>query len=408
MFDEDVVLPQYGSASFAELPHTVRHLLTGQGEGAFPHETLGALDRRWKKVALLFIDAFGWRFCQSRLERYPFLQRFAQNGIAQKITAQFPSTTAAHVTCIHTGLTPIQSGVFEWQYYEPRVDRIIMPLLFSPVGTRLRNALEDVEPEEILPTQTIYRDLEDQGIRSCAFQPALHLVSPYARLTYDGAEVVPYRTLAEGLVSLKERIAAETYPSYFFFYFDGIDQVGHTQGPTSPHIDAEIDAFLTAADRILGEGIDGDTLLLLVADHGMAEVDPKTTLYLNVHPDFIGVERFLRRNNAGELLVPAGSCRDMFLYINDGMLEEAQAFLDMRLRGHSQVLRCDELVRNGLFGPGPTSEAFASHIGDLLLLPKAGESIWWYERGKFEQKHYGAHGGLTAAEMEVPLLARPY
>jgi hypothetical protein len=408
LFEEDVVLPQYGSGSFAELPQTVRYALTGQGDSSFSRERLGALDQRWKKVALLFIDAFGWRFCQSRLEQYPFLRRFAENGIAQKITAQFPSTTAAHVTCIHTGLTPIQSGVYEWQYYEPRVDRIIMPLLFSPIGTRLRNALEDVEPEEILPTQTIYRDLEDAGIRSCAFQPALHLVSPYARLTYDGAEVVPYRTLAEGLTSFKERLKAETYPSYFFFYFDGIDQVGHTQGPGSAHIDNEIDAFLTVADRILGEGIDDDTLLLLVADHGMAEVDPKTTLYLNVHPDFVGIERFLRRDNDGGLLVPAGSCRDMFLYINDGMLEEAQAFLDLRLRSHSQVFRCDELVRHGLFGPGPSSEAFDAHIGDLMILPKAGESVWWYERGKFEQKHYGAHGGLTAAEMEVPLLARSY
>jgi predicted AlkP superfamily pyrophosphatase or phosphodiesterase len=406
MFDEDAVLPQYGSASFAELPQTVRYLLTGQGGPglALPAE----LDRRWQKVVLCFIDAFGWRFCQSRLDDYPFLRRFGEQGLVKKITSQFPSTTAAHVTCIHTGLTPGQSGVFEWQYYEPLVDRIIMPLLFSPVGTRLRNALEDVEPEEILPIGTIYRELEEAGVRSYAFQPALHLISPYARLTYDGAEVVPYRTLSEGLVSLKECLRAESEPSYFFFYFDGIDQVGHTQGPGSAHIDAEIDAFLTVADRVLGAGDGDDTLLMVVADHGMMEVDPKTTIYLNLHPDFAGVERFLRRNNNDELLVPAGSCRDMFLYINEGRLEEAQAFFEMRLQGRVDVVRADELVRRGLFGPTPTSEAFDSHVGDLVLLPKRGESVWWYERGKFEQEHFGAHGGLSAQEMEVPFLVRPY
>ncbi len=408
MFDREVVLPQYGTRSFADLPQTVRHALTGRGGPGLSSEILGPLNRRWKKVALFFIDAFGWRFCQPRLHSSPFLRRFVEGGVAEKITAQFPSTTAAHVTCMHTGMPPIESGVYEWQYYEPLVDQIVVPLLFSPVGTKTRNALVDVEPEEILPTQTIYRDLEEMGIRSCAFQPALHLISPYARLTYDGADVVPYRTLAEGLTSLKVRLHAETDPSYFFFYFDGIDQVGHVQGPDSEHMGAEVDAFLATAEGVLGEGADGDTLLIVVADHGMAAIDPRTTIYLNIEPEFDGVERFLRRSGSGQLLVPAGSCRDMFLYIKEGLLDEAQAFLEMRLSGRASVLRCADLVASGLFGPGAPSEAFSAHMGDLVILPHEGHSVWWYERGKFEQNHYGAHGGLTAAEMEIPFLARPY
>ena len=183
MFDTEVVLPEYGGRSFADLPQMVRYALTGQGHSGLSSELIGPVDRRWKKVALFFIDAFGWRFCQPRLRSDPFLRRFVEGGVAEKMTAQFPSTTAAHVTCIHTGMPPVESGIYEWQYYEPLIDQIVVPLLFSPAGSKMRNALEDVEPEEILPTQTVYRDLEEMGIRSCAFQPALHLVSPYARLT---------------------------------------------------------------------------------------------------------------------------------------------------------------------------------------------------------------------------------
>jgi len=40
-----------------------------------------------------------------------------------------------------------------------------------------------------------------------------------------------------------------------------------------------------------------------------------------------------------------------------------------------------------------------------VILSYRYESIWWYEKGKFEQKFYGHHGGLTPQEMEIPLLA---
>jgi hypothetical protein len=29
--------------------------------------------------------------------------------------------------------------------------------------------------------------------------------------------------------------------------------------------------------------------------------------------------------------------------------------------------------------------------------------VWWYEKGKYEQKFFGHHGGLTPQEMETIL-----
>jgi len=40
----------------------------------------------------------------------------------------------------------------------------------------------------------------------------------------------------------------------------------------------------------------------------------------------------------------------------------------------------------------------------LVVLPFADESVRWYEKDKFEIKSYGAHGGLTPDEIEIPLL----
>ena len=91
---------------------------------------------------LILLDGFGWRFFEKVVEAYPALRRFAAADGVAKLTAQFPSTTAAHITCLHTGLEVGQSGVYEWQYYEPQLDAIITPLLFSYAGTKERDQLK--------------------------------------------------------------------------------------------------------------------------------------------------------------------------------------------------------------------------------------------------------------------------
>ena len=406
----DFVKPEYGSRCFSEIPQLVEHLLVDGPAPPLPAEILDATSADCEAVVLFFVDAFGWRFFEKYRDQYPFLDRISRTGAVTQLTSQFPSTTTAHVTCVHTGLPVGQSGLFEWNYYEPTLDAIIVPLMYSFAGQRERGTLTaaGVDPAQILPTRTIYRELKRQGVRSFAFQPRAHMGSAYAWTTFKGASVIPYTTLAEGLVNLGAKLEGRQGPAYYFFYFDGIDSIGHQYGPTSEQIEAEIDAFLTVLDRLFTQRLQGKldkTLLLLTADHGMVETDPGRTLYLNRGDRLAGTERFLKTNRKGELLVPGGgSCRDMFLYIREELLEEAHDFLAERLEGRAEVRLVREMAAEGYFGPEPFAPEFAARAGDLVILPYKNESVWWYEKGKFEQKHWGHHGGLTPEEMEIPLL----
>jgi hypothetical protein len=47
-------------------------------------------------------------------------------------------------------------------------------------------------------------------------------------------------------------------------------------------------------------------------------------------------------------------------------------------------------------------------VADLVILPYNGETVWWYEKGRYEMLFYGHHGGLTPNELEIPLLALAY
>ena len=377
-------------------------------EGGF----VGILDRvrnafssgTYDAVVLFLVDGFGWRFFE-RFQDSPFLKRLARGGQIEKLISQFPSTTAAHVTAIHSGWTVGQSGVYEWIYYEPLVDALISPLLFSYAGSRYRNDLTSsgIHPPLLYPRSVFYPELQKLGVQSFVFGSHDYSPSTFSNVVTAGAEILPYKSLSEALTNLGLLLEKQTQPTYVHFYFDQIDSTAHAYGPTAPQTEAEIETFLLTMEyffeRIFKEK---KILFLMTADHGQVEVDPATTIYLNRDPRFTGIERFLKTNRKGQLLVPAGSARDMFLYVKEGQLEDAQSFLAPRLEGKADVVKTEALIENGYFG-AEISPRFRERVGNLVILPYRYESVWWYEKGKFEQRFYGHHGGLTPQEMETIL-----
>ncbi len=145
------IRPLYESYCFSNILPTIQHLLTGTGTPALPSDVWSGLEPRYDTVILFFVDALGWRFFDRHAAAHPFLKRVLDEGIVSKLTSQFPSTTAAHVTHIHTGLTSGASGVFEWFYYEPQLDMMIAPMLFSPAGPLVRERLRPtgIDPAKI-------------------------------------------------------------------------------------------------------------------------------------------------------------------------------------------------------------------------------------------------------------------
>ncbi|HSW87522.1 MAG TPA: alkaline phosphatase family protein [Rhabdochlamydiaceae bacterium] len=406
-FGKNFCKPLYDSYCFSRIPATIKYLLTGSGTATLPKDTFGGADQ-FDNVVLLLIDGFGWQFFEKYSQKYPFLKRFIDAGIASKITSQFPSTTANHVTCINTGLTVGQSGVYEWFYYEPLLDRMIAPLLFSFAGDREINTLNEtgISPSQLFPTRTLYQELKEKKVKSYVVQHDAIAYSPYSQTLCSGAEQVPYHTFTDGLKNiLKICEKGSSGPSYFCLYFGDIDSAGHRHGIDSPQFENAVDECWKTMEEIFWTGLQKTkkkTACILIADHGMVPVNPKTTIYLN--QEISDIDRFFKKNRQGESLVPAGSCRDFFLHIKDEMLGEAQEFLANKFKKCAEVYLTKELIEKGFFGQKRPSKDFLSRVGNLVILPYENEAIWWYEKHRFEQHFYAAHGGLTRSEMETIFL----
>jgi predicted AlkP superfamily pyrophosphatase or phosphodiesterase len=185
-------------------------------------------------------------------------------------------------------------------------------------------------------------------------------------------------------------------------YFDVIDSISHQYGPNSNQLENEILIFLDIMEKIFLPNFTKlrNVIFMMTADHGHVEVDPKTCFYIN--KKFPSIKNYLKTNKEGKLLAPAGSPRDLFLCIKDEYLERIKRILEKKLNGIAEIFETKQLIKDGFFGE-KISKKFLNRVGNLVILPYKNYTVWWYEKGRFEQKFFGHHGGLTKEEMEIGL-----
>jgi predicted AlkP superfamily pyrophosphatase or phosphodiesterase len=409
-FSKNFVKPLYDSYCFSRIPASVSALLKGNNQrGGLPSSCFLENQGDYDMVVFFFLDAFGWKFFEKHRE-HPFCQRFIDRGVVSQLTSQFPSTTAAEVTTIHSGLEVGQTGIYEWFHYEPKVGRIIAPLLFSYAGDKVLESLRNssVPVADFFPFETTYQKLHSEGVTSHVFQHVSLCSSPYSQCMTKEAHLHSYYGLKQGLQSIAELVnQAGKEKTYALFYYANIDATGHRKGVDSVEMDDEIIQTLDLLENEFLASLsktDKKIAIMISADHGMIKVDPRKTLYIN--QECPKLASFIKKGEGENFLAPAGSCRDLFLHIKEESLDEAYAYLTAHLEGKAEVWKVSDLISLGLFG-SHVSKRFLERVGDIVILPNEEEAVWWYEKRRFEQNFYGAHGGLSKEEQEIPFLFAP-
>jgi len=404
------VAPDHGGACFAHVPGTIAQLLTGESLRApLPPSLTASLGTRYERVVLVYFDALGFDLAQ-RHAGHPLLARAAQEGIFARITSQFPSTTTAHMPTIHSGLPVGEHSLYEWFVLEPSLDRLIAPLPFAYAGDGQPALLGDLDPAELYPATTIYEWLAQRGVSSVVAGAMGNATSPASSALLRGStQQLGWLDVADGLTRFADALTALPAPAYGFAYLESVDTLMHKVGPGEPQrslVDSEVAYLLDLVQRALLDRLPAGTLLLITADHGMTPVSPLETVYVNIGEgaDELASHVRIGADPDGHRLAPAGSCRDLFLHAVPGHVDDLLAALERRLRERAEVRRTAELLDGGLFGPEP-SRLLRERLADVVVLPVLGEAAYWYTPGRFRQALWGQHGGLTAQEMEIPLVA---
>lgn len=82
--------------------------------------------------------------------------------------------------------------------------------------------------------------------------------------------------------------------------------------------------------------------------------------------------------------------------------EDMKNVLEEQLHGSAEILTGNEVIKTGLMGGSTVPEKYISRMGDLLVLPYSGNTVWYKYYDDDIIKDRGMHGGLSREEIIIP------
>lgn len=400
------VVPDYSGPCLSNVPSTILSILgVNNQRPGLPRDALGNVETSGiDNLILLLCDGLGYNEWIRQTDK-GFINSISAKGSVEPITTVFPSTTAAALTTISTGLTPQEHGLPEWFVYMDEIGDIIVTLPFTRVGDRGRDTLQgEFNPTALFRGGTIFQRLKKEGINSVSLTNRALAYTSYSAVSRVGSDVLPYSSASDMTVSLRRLVERARGKNLYYAYWSFVDTIEHIYGPNTDesHVETSLishalqEGFLSKLDRDAARR----TLIVVAADHGQLRVDPRRTIYMN---RWRKLAKALALSPTGEVIPPWGSARDAYLRVQEDRLDDTLKYLQQRLDGIAAVMTTEEGIDMGLFGINRPSRMFRRRIGDIMILPYGASTVWYrYEKGD-PLNVRGHHGGLSRDEMTIPL-----
>lgn len=328
-------------------------------------DAVAAADR----VVLLVLDSLGWLQLDERRSIAPRLSSM-EGGSATTVA---PTTTAAALTSISTGVAPGEHGIVGYRF--PAGGSVMNALRWTtPAGDHR----DIVSPSDTQPVPTLgggdWEVVSDRQFIGSGFSEAYLGSAPYHGIWHPSSIVAETRSLLDA------------GRSNVYAYYDGLDHVAHIHGFAGSHYNLEL-AF---CDWLVGAMLDelpNGTALVVTADHGQIDA-----------PEIVPVDGACLDLTAQR----SGEPRFRWLHAKAGTGDELASAAE-EAHGHQAWVRTKEqVIDEGWFGPTVTADA-ASRLGDVALVAHA--PVGFDDPGeRHADKLVGRHGSLTPPEMLVPIL----
>lgn len=352
--------PSYDGSGLVNLMAELEHRLTGASKS--PRLADGTLVPDAASYVFVLFDGLGT--AQLGHEAAGSF-RTSLSGVLE---APFPTTTSVSLATVATGLPPSQHGQVAHLQWMPDLEKVVNTLKWlTPYGDHV-----GYEYGSFLPRPNLWERLRGAGVEPITVQPGDFAGSPLSRVLYRGCRFEGIWDV-DDMVKATVQLASEP-GRLVFTYVPQVDFAGHVFGLESEEFTEAMRLAVGLWESLAGQ-LPPDVALIGTADHGLAE--------------FSNDQKMLIRDHRFDDLRLAGDSRGV------------QMWGDLVLMDELTTLTGGELADPAaLVGANPSDVALA-RLGEKVLIPP--DHLAVIPRG-FDKRLRCYHGGLSRAEVEIPLL----
>lgn len=368
--------PGYGRNSLAEVMTSAAAAL-----GADGFNNVLQLPQA-RRVCVVMVDGLGKALLKQRGGHAPFLRQAMENS--RTLGSAFPSTTAASLASLGTGLAPGLHGMVGYDVLDPAQDKVV---------NQLGGWDAKVDPQVWQPHPTVFEQVAEHLPVTTVSLPRF-ADSGMTRAALRGSSFRPGASSHARTLAAAEALAASDR-ALVYLYFNELDKAGHRFGAASAQWGSELEE-LDADMRRLTRQLPADTLLLLTADHGMLDVAEEFRFDYSADPALVAGVRHT-----------AGEPRLVHLYFEPDATaahrEQTAAAWRAAYGNQAWIFTREDAISHGFFGH--VDPRVLPRIGDLMVAAR--EPVAFYDMRRVPETAMsvvGQHGSLTKAEREVPLL----
>lgn len=330
-----------------------------------------------RHIVIVLIDGLGELQLTDYSEHAPRLS----TGQNIAFRTEFPSTTPVALGSLGTGLRPGEHGLIAANFWLPEIQGMFAPLKWG----------SEPHPLLIAPEETFFEKAEKCGISTLTIGQEKHRSSGLSRSVLRGSQYVGASSVSEIVELFAQRqkdLSLSVKRALTYVYWPDLDRIGHIYGAGS----TQWREALSDADQLVGRLIDllsTEETLVVTADHGMVNCEPEHRIAIESNPMLAyGIEKV------------GGEPRVRHIYVKPGALDQALFNWQHELEGQAQVFTREEVFDRGLYSS--IDADFVERVGDLVVLPSDDYMLTSVTDPRTSHLR-GQHGGLSPAEMLIPL-----
>ncbi|MBE3002289.1 alkaline phosphatase family protein [Nocardiopsis sp. HNM0947] len=346
-----------------------------------------------RAAAFLLVDGLGTRLLARHAHLAPTLAELARRG--SELRSGFPATTATSLAALGTGLPAGESGIVGLSFTAdgfgdaspgPALDALSWCAHTPDGSVDLRG---EAPPESVQPNATVFERAAADGIEVSRVVPGFHHGSGLTRALLRGpgrfvAADAPDELVPGMLEALRGPGRALVYG-----YHGELDRAGHDHGPGSERWIEEL-VRVEALVTDLASDLPADTVLAVVADHGMIHTG-EHRIDLDRSPDLLrGVNRL------------SGEARVRHVHTEPGAVPEVLATWREVLGERAHVVERERAIAEGWYGA--VSDRNRGRLGDVIAAARGDWTLVRMDAEPRQSAMIGHHGSWTADEQLVPLL----